>query len=162
MTRRQTRESAPTGGLEQLLLDSAGGDQSAFAQLYDALAPQVHGLVRCVVEDPLVAEEVTVSAFVETWRRARAFDPARGSAQSWVLATAHLVAVRHRRGGRSTAGRSGRPRRGGAGELGWDALELAYLGGCTETEISTLMNTSPETTRGRITDSLVSLSRKNG
>src|SRR4051794_26254029 len=100
---RMTQGRPRTGPLERLLAAAASGDRTAFAELYDALAPLVYGLVRSIVADQDQAADVTGAAFVEMWRRAGQFDPQRGSAQSWSLATAHLLAVRHRRDQRVAA-----------------------------------------------------------
>ena len=53
------------------------GDQAAFADLYDAISPLVHGVVLKVVRDPSQAEEVVQEVFAELWRVAPRFDPAR-------------------------------------------------------------------------------------
>jgi RNA polymerase sigma-70 factor (ECF subfamily) len=87
----------PTGGgtsdVEQLLQRSGRGDGDAFAAFYDQLAARVFGLVKRVVRDPAQAEEVTQEVFVEIWRLASRFDPAKGSAVGWVCALAHRRAV---------------------------------------------------------------------
>ena len=69
------------------------GDQAAFADLYDTIAPLVHGVVLKVVRDPSQAEEVVQEVFVELWRVAPRFDPARGTVTSWVATIAHRRAV---------------------------------------------------------------------
>ena len=82
------------------LLQRAGrGDQVAFAELFDELSPMVHGVVRKVVRDPAISEEVTQEVFVELWRLAARFDGSRGSARAWAstLAQASSWAPAHRR-----------------------------------------------------------------
>jgi|SRR5690349_11811967 RNA polymerase sigma-70 factor (ECF subfamily) len=76
-----------------LLEAVAGGDEKAFAKLYDLMAPRVFGLVRRVLRDPAQSEEVAQEVLVEIWRTAARFDPARGSALSWMLTIAHRRAV---------------------------------------------------------------------
>lgn len=66
----------------------AEGDSAAFEQVYDRYAPLVYGVVRQVLRDPAQAEEVTQEVFLEAWRTASRFDPARGSARSWLLTMA--------------------------------------------------------------------------
>ena len=56
--------------LQRCMGDAAAGDQSAFAELYDVLAPTVFGVVRRVVRDAAQSEEVTQEVFVEVWRNA--------------------------------------------------------------------------------------------
>ena len=54
--------------LGSLLRRAGRGDQDAFADLYDALAPLLRGIVLKVVRDSAQTEEVTQEAFVELWR----------------------------------------------------------------------------------------------
>ena len=79
--------------LAELLRRSARGDEQAFAQLYDATSARVYGLALRVVRDPAQAQEVTQEAYLETWRTASRFDPAKGSAISWLMTIAHRKGV---------------------------------------------------------------------
>ncbi len=60
--------------LGNLLSRSGRGDQSAFAELYDRLAPLLYGVVVKVVRDPSQSEEVTQEAFIELWRLAPRYE----------------------------------------------------------------------------------------
>ena len=71
--------------LDSLLDGVRAGDKAAFAELYDAIAPQVLGLATHILRDQAQAEEVTQEVFVEVWQKAHTFEPARGSAKTWVL-----------------------------------------------------------------------------
>jgi RNA polymerase sigma-70 factor, ECF subfamily len=82
-----------TVGLEALLGRVGHCDRAAFADLYDAVAPRVHGLTRRVVHDAAIAEEVTQEVFLQVWREADRFDPSRGSALAWLLTLTHRRAV---------------------------------------------------------------------
>ena len=84
-------DAAPT--LDDLLTQVAEGDQSAFSELYDRIAPRVLGLVRRVLVDHAQSEEVTQEVLLEVWRTATRFETGRGSAMSWVLTMAHRRAV---------------------------------------------------------------------
>src|SRR5215213_3737190 len=50
-----------------LLGEVAKGSETAFATLYDLVAPRVYGLVRRVLRDPAQAEEVAQEVLVEVW-----------------------------------------------------------------------------------------------
>jgi len=91
----QTRQQVTTTpvDVDQLMSQVADGDQDAFAALYDAVAPRVYGLIRRVVRDAALAEEVAQEALVEVWRNASRFDRARGSAAGWIFTIAHRRAV---------------------------------------------------------------------
>ncbi|MEU4151910.1 MULTISPECIES: sigma-70 family RNA polymerase sigma factor [unclassified Streptomyces] len=78
---------------DQLLVRVAGGDQKAFEELYALVSGPVFGLVRRIVRDPAQSEEVVQDVLLELWRSASRFDPARGSALSWILTLAHRRAV---------------------------------------------------------------------
>src|SRR4051812_45474896 len=87
-----TEDRAPDPQLT--LIQRAGrGDQAAFADLYDATAALVHGIVLKVVRDPSHAEEVVQEVFVELWRIAPRHDPAKGTVMSWVATIAPRRAV---------------------------------------------------------------------
>jgi RNA polymerase sigma-70 factor, ECF subfamily len=87
--------ASSTGGgdVEQLLQRVGRGDSDAFAAFYDKVAARVFGLVKRIVRDPAQAEEVTQEVFVEIWRLASRFEPAKGSGMGWVCVLAHRRAV---------------------------------------------------------------------
>ena len=68
-------------------------DVDAFARIYDETSERVYGVVLRVVRDPAQAEEVTQEVYLEIWRQAERYDPARGSAIAWVMTIAHGKAV---------------------------------------------------------------------
>lgn len=79
--------------IESLLRDVADGDRSAFAVLYDRIAPRVMGLVVRLLRDRAQSEEVTQEVFLEIWQSAAKFDSQRGSGMAWVLTMTHRRAV---------------------------------------------------------------------
>jgi RNA polymerase sigma-70 factor (ECF subfamily) len=172
------------GQLERLLLQVAGGDEPAFAELYRRVAPAVFGLVGRVVRNPAQAEEVTQEVFVELWRSASRFDPGRGTARSWIMTCAHRRAVDRVRSAESAARRDdlagrrdqGRPydevaervetslerehvRRGldALTELQREAVVLAYYRGYTHREIAELLEVPVATVKTRLRDGLIRL-----
>src|SRR5262247_4062058 len=79
--------------LDRLLALVARGDEAAFEAVYDRLAGAAYGLILKVVRDPAQSEEVSQEVLLEVWRTAARFDPARGSAATWVMTIAHRRAV---------------------------------------------------------------------
>ena len=178
--------ASPSGGdpLEGLLGLVAGGDEPAFAELYRRVAPAVFGLVTKVVRDPAQAEEVTQEVYIELWRTAPRFDPARGAARSWIMTCAHRRAVDRVRSAERAARRDdlvgrrdqGRPydevveqvetslarehvRRGldALTDLQREAVVLAYYGGYTHREIAELLGVPSGTVKTRLRDGLIRL-----
>jgi RNA polymerase sigma-70 factor (ECF subfamily) len=170
--------------LDRLLAMVARGDEQAFAELYQRVAAAVFGLVSKVVRNPSQSEEVTQEVFVELWRTASRFDPARGTARSWIMTCAHRRAVDRVRSSESAARRDdlagrrdqGRPydevveqveaslerehvRRGldALTELQREAVVLAYYGGYTHREISELLGVPSGTVKTRLRDGLIRL-----
>jgi RNA polymerase sigma-70 factor (ECF subfamily) len=170
--------------LTELLRASARGDQHAFGALYDATSPRVHGLVLRVVRDPAQAEEVTQEAYLAIWRTASRFDPGKGSALSWLLTLAHRRAVDRVRSAEAasrrdtayesaqqtiphdataeaaTASLEARRVRTALASLTppqRQAIELAYFGGYTHTEVATMLDLPVGTAKTRIRDGLIRL-----
>lgn len=167
-----------------LLQLSARGDRAAFASLYDATSARVHGLVLRVVRDRAQAEEVTQEAFLEIWRTASRFDPERGSALSWLMTIAHRKAVDRVRSAEAASRRevtyeqqnqtidhdttadaahasleAHRVRAALAQltEVQREAIQLAYFGGYTHTEVAALLDLPVGTAKTRIRDGLIRL-----
>jgi RNA polymerase sigma-70 factor (ECF subfamily) len=167
-----------------VLLRRAGrGDQGAFAELYDSLAPLVHGVVLKVVRDPAQSEEVTQEVFVELWRLAARFDESRGSVTSWVATVAHRRAIDRVRSEQSSRDRVARQvsnivrdyddvsdeveskfervrvRRALDRLTGVqrEAVELAYFGGHTYREVAVLLDVAEGTVKTRIRDGMIRL-----
>ena len=160
------------------------GDADAFSRLYESVAPQVHGRVLRTLGDSHQAEEVTQDVLLEVWRTAGRFDPGRGSALSWLMTIAHHKAVdrvRHAEAGRrretrhavlggrapydqtaeeaglSLDARTVRAAVGGLSPRQRQAIELAYFGGYTYTEVSGLLDVPLGTAKSRIRDGLLLL-----
>jgi len=69
------------------------GDRSAFATLYDELAPTLFAVVKRVLRDPAMSEEVTQEVFVEMWTSVAKFDATRASVSTWAVTIARRRAV---------------------------------------------------------------------
>ncbi len=169
--------------LESLMRRVARGDEAAFAALYDRTGAAVFGLARRVVRDPARAEEVAQEVFLQVWQTATRFDAERGSAKTWILTLAHRRAVDVVRRDQSSSNReqrydwSGGPDFDSVQEevgsrleheqvrrclqsltdLQREAVTLAYFGGYTYAEVSTLLEANPATVKTRMRDGLIRL-----
>lgn len=74
--------------LNLTLLHVAQGDQQAFAELYRLTSSYVFSVVLRMMRDRGEAEDMLQDVYTSVWRRADAFDPARGSAMTWLITVA--------------------------------------------------------------------------
>jgi RNA polymerase sigma-70 factor (ECF subfamily) len=72
---------------------SAGGDQGAFASLYDATRHLVYGTALRILREPADAEEVTSEVYMQVWRNASNYSDRRGSVMAWLLTMARSRAI---------------------------------------------------------------------
>jgi RNA polymerase sigma-70 factor (ECF subfamily) len=79
--------------LDALLRRVARGDRDAFATVYDLTKSRVFGLVVRVLRDAGYSEETTQEIYLEVWRTASEYDPAKGSALAWLMTMAHRRAI---------------------------------------------------------------------
>ncbi len=163
------------------------GDQSAFEQLYDRHSASVFGLAFRVTNDRSLAEDVAQEAFLNLWRQASSFDPARAAVKTWLLTITHhraVDAVRRRRRPTVELDESAQraiDRQAQAPDV-WhevsarfdqaavraalatlsvpqrDALELAYFGGFTQAEIAARLNIPLGTVKSRVRLGLMRMS----
>jgi RNA polymerase sigma-70 factor, ECF subfamily len=177
------------GRLADLLSRTARGDEDAFADLYDAVAGTVYGMVLRVLRDPAQSEEVTQEVLVEVWRQASRYSSERGSVRAWVLTMAHRRAVDRVRSAQARSDREERVGRSGAErpfdevseaveyrleaeqvrralgvltDLQREAVTLAYYGGYTHREVSELLDVPLGTVKTRLRDGLIRLRDEMG
>jgi RNA polymerase sigma-70 factor (ECF subfamily) len=144
----------------------------------------VFGLIRRLLVDPAQAEEVTQEVYLEIWQTASRYRPERGSAVAWMLTMAHRRAVDRIRASQASRDRDARVgireydreydavaehaelslegqrvRRALAGltELQRQAVELAYFGGLSHSEIAARLHVPLGTVKTRIRDGMIRL-----
>ncbi len=76
------REKDP---LVDLLIRIQDGDETALAELYDAVVNRVYGLAIKIVLKPELAEEVVGDVFMQVWKKAKDFDASRAVPLAWML-----------------------------------------------------------------------------
>jgi RNA polymerase sigma-70 factor (ECF subfamily) len=69
------------------------GDRSAVDDLYEHFRRPAFALARRILADDALAEDVLQEVFLSVWRDPGAFDRARGTVASWLLAVVHHKAV---------------------------------------------------------------------
>ncbi|MBF0671978.1 MAG: ECF RNA polymerase sigma factor SigK [Salinibacterium sp.] len=172
-----------------LLARVATGDQAAFAQLYDAVAPRVLGLIRRVLVDPAQSEEVAQEVFLEIWQNAPRYDSAKGAAMTWIMTMAHRRAIDRIRSSQSSRDRDEaigirdlagpvddvaetvattleaervKVAMARLSELQREAVSLAYYGGLTQTEVAERLQVPLGTVKTRIRDGMLRLRTELG
>lgn len=78
-------ESTQQAADRRLLIRAAGGDEAAFAALYDRLSGPLYALCLRMIGDAAEAEDALQEACVLIWRRAPHYDAARSSVFGWAV-----------------------------------------------------------------------------
>ncbi len=166
-----------------LLEAVAAADLGAFQQLYDRHAPVLFALALKILGNRADAEDVLQETFVQVWKTAASFDPARGKPISWLILLTRSRAIdrlraRHTRD-RVTETVAQQPANGQspasqqviASEThslvrraveSLDAeqrrlIELAYFGGLTQSEIAAQLGQPLGTVKTRIRAGMIRL-----
>ncbi len=176
--------SAAAPSNEELLRRVATGDREAFARLYDRTAPRVFGLVKRLLRDHAQSEEVTQEIFLEIWQTATRYDANKGGAIAWMLTMTHRRAVDRVRASQASRDRDTRigirdfptefdsvaenvevrveSERVKAAmmrltELQRQAVQLAYFGGFSHSEVAAMLSVPIGTVKTRLRDGMIRL-----
>ena len=84
------------GRLAELLGAMADGDRAAVGELYGLVGGRLYGVAQRILRDPGLAEDAVQEAFVKIWRNAHRFDPAKGTATTWLAVIVRRVAIDRR------------------------------------------------------------------
>jgi len=155
----------------------AGGDLGALDLLYEQYGAMAFSIAFRITGDRSAAEDVVQDAFLGAWRNAGRYAGARGSVRTWLLSIVHHRAIDAIRRRRPTVELPGSeailpdtltlPDAWGDVELRLDreavqvaltrisdvqreAIELAYFGGLTQTEIAERTGVPLGTVKGRL------------
>lgn len=71
----------------------AAGDRRAFYDVYQRSSAKLYGICCRILGEGQDAEDALQEAFVNVWRRAGRFDPARASPITWLAAIARNAAI---------------------------------------------------------------------
>jgi RNA polymerase sigma factor (sigma-70 family) len=171
---RQEAEEAREPTDEQLLEAVGRGDDDALGELYDRFGRLAFRLAFRILRDRALAEDAVQEAFLAVWRSADAYKRERAKPSTWILTVVHRRAVdivRREQSRRSeplevapepSVGAADedamlRDRRAAVQaaltELPGDqrqALELAYYGGLTQSELAERLGVPLGTVKSRM------------
>jgi RNA polymerase sigma-70 factor, ECF subfamily len=160
----------------------ARSDQSALAELYDRFGRVAYGVALRVLRDEKLAEDAVQEGFLAAWRNADRFMPERAKASTWLLTFVHrravdLVRREDRRRADSLPDDADFASSGSAEEDAWlrferervqaalkqlpdqqrEALELAYYGGFSQSELAERLGQPVGTIKSRMFTGLARL-----
>ena len=159
---------------EALVALVARSDEVALGELYDRFGRVAYGLARRILRDDALAEDAVQEGFLAAWRSAPRFVPERAKASTWLLTLVHRRAVDlvRREERRRTEMLEARDEAAGgpADEAVWlrferervqdalarlpdqqrEAIELAYYGGFTQSELADRLGQPVGTIKSRM------------
>jgi RNA polymerase sigma-70 factor (ECF subfamily) len=167
---------------EALVAQVVRSDEAALAELYDRYGRLAFGLAFRVLKDRALAEDAVQEAFLSLWRGATRFVPERANGRTWILTLVHrravdLVRREERRRTSPIDGVEEQQAPGGTEEAAWrgfertrvqdalaklpdtqrEAIELAYYGGFTQTELAERLGEPLGTIKSRMFNGLARL-----
>ena len=167
---------------EALVALAARSEHSALAELYDRFGRPAYGLALRILRDEALAEDAVQEAFLTLWRTAGRFVPERGKASTWILTLVHRRAVdivrrEERRRADALEQAPEQESREDVDEEAWlrlqrervqdalrklpdqqrEAIELAYYGGFTQSELAERLGQPLGTIKSRMFGGLARL-----
>ncbi len=160
----------------------ARSDEYALAELYDRFGRVAYGVALRILRDEKLAEDAVQEGFLTAWRNADRFMPERAKASTWLLTLVHrravdLVRRENRRRAEPLVEGAEAPPSGSAEEDAWlrferervqaalrrlpdqqrEALELAYYGGFSQSELAERLGQPIGTIKSRMFTGLARL-----
>jgi RNA polymerase sigma factor (sigma-70 family) len=166
---------------EALVALVARSEETALAELYDRIGGTAYGLAYRILRDEALAEDAVQEAFLGLWRSAGSFIPERAKASTWLLTLVHRRAVdlvrREQRRRAEPLESAPEPLEGSAEDAAWlqlerervqaalaalpdqqrEAIELAYYGGYTQSELAERLGEPLGTIKSRMFSGLARL-----
>ena len=93
MTAASPTDRATEAQVAAAITRCASGDRAALRVIYDIEAQRMVGVARRMLRRQDLAEEAVQDTFMRMWRAARSFDPAKGSARTWLYAILRNCAI---------------------------------------------------------------------
>lgn len=164
---------------EALVALLARGEDVALGELYDRFSGVAYGMALRILRDEALAEDAVQEGFMAVWRAAARFVPERGTASTWILTLVHrrsvdVVRREERRRAEPLAPDPGVETGEATDELAWlrlerervqgalrqlpdpqrEAIELAYYGGFTQSELADRLGQPLGTIKSRMFNGL--------
>ena len=90
---RNRRDATPRDADANLMTALLRKEPAAADALYARYASRIYGLGLVLLKNKADAEDLVQDTFLKVWRTGSAFDPQRGSLDTWILLTARSVAI---------------------------------------------------------------------
>ncbi|MEP7314460.1 MAG: sigma-70 family RNA polymerase sigma factor [Pseudomonadota bacterium] len=167
--------------LARLLRGCGAGQTADLEELYKSMAPRLLGQLVTMLGDRAQAEDALQEVFIKVWDRARQFDSARGRPVTWLMSVARYHAIDLLRSRRVTVPIDDLQLALASEEPGWSSQEsgqtaarladclgqlsgdqrrcikLAYIGGHSQEQIATALQSPLGSVKSWIRRALLSL-----
>jgi RNA polymerase sigma-70 factor (ECF subfamily) len=81
---KQGHGASHRSGRNPLIRQIARGDKAAFARFYDLYSPLAFPFAVRLLRNRTEAEDLLREVFVQVWKSAASYDPARGNPEAWI------------------------------------------------------------------------------
>ena len=182
------RTATPADDVDRAVLARvAQHELDALDELYERYKTMAYSIAYRITNDAALAEDVVQDAFLGVWRNAARYAEGRGSVKTWVLAIVHhraIDAIRRRRPTTELPEREEAPppafqlpdvwaevsanldadavrqALAGLSDVQREAIELAYFGGLTQTEVAERTGAPLGTVKSRMRLGLLAMRRE--
>ena len=89
----RTNSPEAAGAADHLVAVAQSGDHAAFAAVFEYFAPRIKSYLLRAGSDATMAEEIMQETMFMVWRKARQFEPSKGSASAWIFTIARNLRI---------------------------------------------------------------------